>query len=78
VKLDARLICQVQILNTQLGDLLDTRAGVIKEQEESTIPKSITATRGKAPEQVGNFITLQVVSLRRNRPLHRDARDLLA
>jgi hypothetical protein len=66
------------VLDPQIRDLLDPRAGVIEQQQQRTVPKGLASLRRQVCEERLDLVAIHEAHLGQGRPLCRNRRDPLA
>ena len=69
--------CEVQMLDTQVGDFLHPGAGVVEKQQEEAIARGVRPLRGQPVKECDDVRTLQETRLWWGDPLDRNRGHLL-
>ena len=72
------MLCEVEVLDAQIGGLLHARAGVVEEQDQRPVAEREASVAWHATEQRLDLVAFEEVCLRRRDALDRDRGDLLA
>jgi hypothetical protein len=78
VEPDAGLRLQLEVLDAEVGHLLDASTGVVQEKEEHAIAECVAPAGRQSREEGADFVALQEVGFRRSGPLAGDGRYALA
>ena len=78
MELNTRVGAKIEMADTGVGRLLNTSAGVIQKQQQSTIAKDVSADRGKAAKQGSYVVTFKEMCFGRRRTFGRNGYNPLA
>ena len=77
VEPDTGLVLQVEVRDAQVGDLLHASAGVVEQQQESTVAEGEGAVGREPAEKLRDLFALEEMRLGRRGALDSDRRDPL-